>query len=289
MSSEVIVAGTKRYSVWQRSSDRAPLSSVVPASKVKISDASVENLAKVLELRKSAKVSGSWQREVGVVPQSAYSEGQYSLKFKNGKTLTVKETFAEIGMRVWDCAPLMSRWFEKGDFVKGRRVLELGSGTGLLGLSCAALGASHVVLTDLPSILKTMEANIAFTGYANTCVAQALNWNDIKSVDALKQKFGPFDLIVASDVLVFANDAQTDGGGGLIQALTHLADPSSTEILMGCNKNRHGFLVGFYANPPTHLFDIEVVGKEECDPEYFSDSVMLYRMRLKPKSSSTDG
>jgi predicted nicotinamide N-methyase len=41
----------------------------------------------------------------------------------------------------------MSRWFEKGGFVKGKRILELGAGTGLLGLACAKLGAKHVVIT----------------------------------------------------------------------------------------------------------------------------------------------
>ena len=216
-----------------------------------------------------------------MVPQSAYSEGQYVLKFKNGKSVTVSESLGEIGMRVWDCAALMSRWFEKGDFVKGKRILELGSGTGLLGFACAVLGASKVVITDLQSILKTMERNVELTKLGDVCVARALNWNDIEAVDALKREHGPFDMIVASDVLVFAGDAQVDGGGGLIQALTHLAEPNTTEILMGCNKNRHGFLVGFYANPPDHLFDIQVVGSDEVDPEYYTDMVMLYRMRLR--------
>jgi methylase of polypeptide subunit release factors len=45
---------------------------------------------------------------------------------------------------------------EGGIRVGGRRVMDLGSGTGLLGLVCAALGAARVVLTDVPQQLPLL-------------------------------------------------------------------------------------------------------------------------------------
>lgn len=39
-------------------------------------------------------------------------------------------------------------------------VLELGAGCGLLGIACAALGARHVVMTDLPYAIPLMQDNI---------------------------------------------------------------------------------------------------------------------------------
>lgn len=275
--SSLQLKSTKLYSVYQVAEPKAS------AGQAKADETKVEKskslLTSFLASRASAQVSTGWQRETGIVPIAAYSEGKYTLQFRNGKEISVLESAEEIGMKVWDCAALMSRWFEKGDFVRGRTVLELGAGTGLLGYACAVLGAKHVVITDIQSILATMEKNVEYTGLGDVVIPRALNWNDMDAVRALKDEFGHFDMIVASDVLVFAGDARMDGEGGLIGALCHLADVD-TEILMGCNKNRHGFLVGFYENPPHHLFKISVVGEEEVDPEYYTDRVMLYRMFL---------
>ncbi len=49
-------------------------------------------------------------------------------------------------------------------------VLELGSGTGLLGMAAAAFWKTHVVLTDLPAIV----ANLAFNVERNTPTIEAL-------------------------------------------------------------------------------------------------------------------
>jgi predicted nicotinamide N-methyase len=49
------------------------------------------------------------------------------------------------------------------EFVNGRTVqaLELGSGTGIVGISAAAIWGAHVFLTDLPSIAPNLARNIS--------------------------------------------------------------------------------------------------------------------------------
>ncbi len=89
--------------------------------------------------------------------------------------------------------------------VAGKRVLETGAGTGLVGLACAALGAAEVVLTDLPYALGNLEANVrrnaaALAGAgASSGVGVRVEEGDWFQPpgDAL----GPLDLIVAADVV----------------------------------------------------------------------------------------
>ena len=75
-----------------------------------------------------------------------------TLKLKNGKSVTIDQNskvcskfyeitftiqgFGELGSRVWDGALVLSRYVESlgENYFKGKRCVELGSGTGLVGI-----------------------------------------------------------------------------------------------------------------------------------------------------------
>ncbi|TKA69189.1 hypothetical protein B0A55_07080 [Friedmanniomyces simplex] len=62
-------------------------------------------------------------------------------------------------------------------------ILELGAGTGLVGLSAAAIWQSWACLTDLPPILPNLEANIALnrdtlTQHGGSAACGVLDWSD---------------------------------------------------------------------------------------------------------------
>ena len=88
-----------------------------------------------------------------------------------------------------------------------RRCLDLGSGTGIVGLAAAACGGfSQVVLTDMPSVVPLLEHNVERNRSAlvhdGRCGLEtvSLRWDDaaeLRSVAAL----GPYELIVGGDLL----------------------------------------------------------------------------------------
>ena len=85
-----------------------------------------------------------------------------------GTSLVVKECSNNLdedgtGLNVWDGSILLARYLEKNPvLVQGKRVLELGSGPGVVGIASALLGATEVVLTDLNYALPLMRENVTW-------------------------------------------------------------------------------------------------------------------------------
>ncbi|KAK7386529.1 hypothetical protein VNO78_26823 [Psophocarpus tetragonolobus] len=81
-----------------------------------------------------------------------------------------------------------------------RRILELGSGTGIVGIVAAATLSCHVTITDLPHVVPNLQfnadANASLTGGEVTVAP--LRWGHADDVEAIGRDF---DLILASDVV----------------------------------------------------------------------------------------
>ncbi|KAK9762696.1 hypothetical protein K7432_011315 [Basidiobolus ranarum] len=132
--------------------------------------------------------------------------------------LEIREpTFAEadLGCRTWSASIVMGkllcghtkgyeRKVEVGEpgyelDLSGKRILELGCGTGLAGLMCAKLGASHVTMTDYhPSVLDNVQINIDLSGYSEICQVRKLDWweyfkHSSKNIDNINRNI-PIDL-----------------------------------------------------------------------------------------------
>ena len=152
------------------------------------------------------------------------------------------------GCRVWSCARLLAEWLARrsgggdedgaGPIVRGRDVLELGAGTGAVGLVCAALGASSVTMTDRDeATLSLMHTNARINGHydasssCEVCV-QGLDWGD----PATYIQGASYGLVVAADVLYLPEHC-----AALPDAVAaHLAPGG--QIVVACGLRRAGLL-----------------------------------------------
>jgi SAM-dependent methyltransferase len=143
------------------------------------------------------------------------------------RTLRLSEaagTAPGFGHKIWPSAHALVAHLVARDDLTGMRVVELGCGVGLTGLAAAALGA-RVVLTDRDShVLAQAAANIdlnkpALLEAGGRVATFKLDWRDSAALQMLLREHGPFDLIVASDVLYSAS---------LFPSLLHTIDALSS-------------------------------------------------------------
>ncbi|KAH6827276.1 putative methyltransferase family protein [Perilla frutescens var. hirtella] len=83
------------------------------------------------------------------------------------------------------------------------RILELGSGTGLVGIAAAALLGASVTVTDLPHVLPNLQFNV--NGNAGIVEPRggevrvaAVSWGDVQQMEGVGREF---DVILGSDVV----------------------------------------------------------------------------------------
>ena len=139
-------------------------------------------------------------------------------KFQNSQEETTSvlieesDQSEEYGAIVWPCATVLSCFIIQNEAINSLRVLELGCGVGLCGLSHALKNpSSKVIMTDCShesTWSDILDKNISLNKTSNTSV-QVLNWGSGVELRSLCESFGPFDLIIASDCLfdeTFFND-----------------------------------------------------------------------------------
>lgn len=161
------------------------------------------------------------------------------------------------GFRLWEAAPnLISHLIEHRSLVQDRTVIDLGAGTGAVGLAAAALGARRVVLSDADSTatlegehgweersrLVSLAENIAINGkHAASASVAALRWGDDEHLAALTASWPVgFETLVGSDVLYSPRMYEA-----LATSILALAAPNALLVLS--YPLRHGDEHTFYA------------------------------------------
>jgi SAM-dependent methyltransferase len=171
--------------------------------------------------RCSGKRKSKGRRSWGIPDFDAQCNGQRSFEIlinEQSVLLELEHRLRSTGSDLWDSALVLSHALNRLSLIEGydscdladKTVLELGSGTGAVGLVCAkCLHSGRVVATDLEANLGLIERNIKSNGLGTSVSCLALDWKDelkssrIMSITNNKK----LDVIVGSDLfLPFAKD-----------------------------------------------------------------------------------
>ncbi|OWZ05985.1 hypothetical protein PHMEG_00021825 [Phytophthora megakarya] len=144
-----------------------------------------------------------------------------------------------IGGKLWDSCLVLTRYLAAHqELLVGKRVVELGSGLGLVGIFCAMLGA-RVTLTDMQDVIPLLDYNIR------------LNFSERSAADSAKGDAGvlpvarahlwgepPCDLPSQPDVLVLSDVVyDPEGYKPLVSSLEALTTPETLVLMAHRSRN----------------------------------------------------
>lgn len=202
----------------------------------------------------------SWQAHVDGVVTFAHASLLMPLTFEQRPQTLESDGDADGTFRkVWPAAlSFGAHLAAHPELVRGKRVVELGAGSGVAGIMCAAFGAKHVWLTDLPGALPLIETNCARNEHcASLCTIAPCRWGDEADIAALRLSSGgaAFDVVIASE-LVYKQAPETfDALIETMQALSH--ERSTVLVVYEFRGELFDDLVFF--ERMLALYDIEVV------------------------------
>ncbi|XP_058090227.1 uncharacterized protein LOC131236799 isoform X1 [Magnolia sinica] len=196
-----------------------------------------------------------------------------------GRRLTISQSPSSMstpgvtGAVMWDSGVVLGKFLEHAVdsrmlVLHGKKVVELGSGCGLVGCIAALLGA-NVILTDLPDRLKLLKKNIETNIEGNargSAMVTELEWGDepdCELIDPLP------DFVLGSDV-IYSEGAVTD----LLVTLRQLSGAHTTIFLAG--ELRNDVVLECFLEEAMKEFVVGHVDQAQWHPDYCSHRVAMF-------------
>ncbi|KAJ3070009.1 hypothetical protein HDU98_006945 [Podochytrium sp. JEL0797] len=143
-----------------------------------------------------------------------------TMQFGNGVSVDMREmdcSHEDVGTNVWMAGCLFSYFISKGKIpVSTNPILELGCGTGVVGITASKFGATQVLMTDyLPGILDNAVWNVQQNACEDSVRVFALDWtwiaenapigvqdhsNAVRVLPHVRYPAAKFDVIYGADI-----------------------------------------------------------------------------------------
>lgn len=145
-----------------------------------------------------------------------------------GQKLKISQDWNKLGVAavVWDAAIVLCEYLEAGNVdLDKKKVIELGAGSGIVGIVSTLLGA-HTTITDLekaiPYLTEVVNTNLP-KRFEGQFTVQALDWRE-----NLESRTKTYDVILGADI-IYIEETFPD----LLRTIEHLSD-ENTLVYISC-------------------------------------------------------
>ena len=206
-------------------------------------------------------------------------------------TLAVDPLSYDHGLMLWDASMALLRFFEHSpkelSALRGARILELGAGTGLLGIALAHAVGARVVLTDLEHVCANISANVRANALApgapGSVHVAPYAWCGETRAELLEH--GPFDLIIGTDVAYSESLNPT-----LIASAAAFAAVSAPRCtVFFANELRCSIAQDVFDAEWPKFFSAKRIASKLMHPEWRDKNMIFYKMRLRRKRAGLAG
>ncbi|KAM9319990.1 protein-lysine methyltransferase METTL21C-like [Gastrophryne carolinensis] len=188
-----------------------------------------------------------------------------------GYEITIQESIEGYAGVIWPAAKALCNFLEENQYeynLRNKKVLEIGSGTGLVSIVACILGA-QVIATDMPDVLGNLKFNLSRNTrgrYLHVPEVKPLVWGQDLETN-YPQTTCIYDYILAADVVYHHTCLDQ-----LLDTMKHLCQPG-TELIWA---NKFRFNTDF-----DFLMDFNKAFKTEVLAEFCDLEVKIFKAKYK--------
>ncbi|KAK4511055.1 uncharacterized protein ATC70_012265 [Mucor velutinosus] len=184
------------------------------------------------------------------------------------------------GGKIWKCANIMIDYFIwknnqlHGKLFEGQKIVEIGAGTGLVGLAVAKIcpALKQIVITDQLPMMGLMQENIKLNHLEQSMKADVLNWGE--AIPNMSQVLDA-DVILASDC-IYLEVAFIP----LLETFFALTTKPTSIIYLTYRKRRNADKLFFQAAKKKFIF--KDITEDPMMKVYMRDKTHLFSVTRKP-------
>lgn len=190
----------------------------------------------------------------------------------------LQDLSGELGGSVWDSSLILIHYFENTDdfplnFFRGKRILELGAGTGIISIVLSKLSPSKIIVTDMEKMLPLINENLKKNNCSDNIVeAKQLLWGNKEQLNAMKP---PFDILIVCDCVA---NCYAEDYDNLINTMFDACDRQTLALLAYELRDKRDAI---FFQKLRVKFDVVKLPNSKLHHKYQSEDIGIFQLKKK--------